>query len=483
MPPYREPLLTRTKIVATVGPACRSPDVLREMVLAGVDVFRLNFAHGTHEEKAAIVAAVRGIAAELGQPVGVLGDLSGPKIRLGELPPDGLTVQADRRYTFVRAANRRSETDLTTSYDGLIDDLREGDRLLLADGSVALRVSEKHADRVVCEVEQPGRLLSRQGVNLPGSRLRIASLTEKDLVDLRWALEQGLDFVGLSFVRCAADIRHLREQINTGTPAHRPFIVAKIEKPEAVDDLDNILHETDMVMVARGDLGVEVDIVRVPVLQKQIIAACNHHCVPVITATQMLESMQQSELPTRAEATDVANAVLDGTDAVMLSGETAVGRHPVRVVTTMSRIAREAEPLLVSRKDLPLGRSTRSAATDLTLAVTLGAIHAAEQLQAGLLVLLTRSGVTAAAVSELRSRVPILALTDDPRTAARLTLTWGVHALVTDRCARPPQEVIDFVRTWGLAHRLLSSGSRFVIVGTTDWSRPGKDVMLVSTVP
>lgn len=480
---YREPLLTRTKIVATVGPSCWAYDTLREMVLAGVDIFRLNFAHGSLEQKAEVVSHIRRIAVEVQQPLGILGDLSGPKIRLGPLPEEGIEIRPDERYAFVRETVLGATNELTTSYSGLIDDLQVGNRVLLADGMVALRVEEKLPDRAVCSVEQPGRLLSRQGVNLPGAKLAIASLTEKDRVDLQWALETGLDFIGLSFVRSAGDIRQLRELIDAAAPARRPLIVAKIEKPDAIDDLDAILEETDAAMVARGDLGVEVDIVKVPALQKRIIAACNLRRVPVITATQMLESMQQNDMPTRAEATDVANAVLDGTDAVMLSGETAAGRHPVRVVSTMSRIAREAELLLTSRKDLPLGRKSRSTATQMTLAVTLGAIHSAERLQAKLLVLMTQTGITATAVSELRSQVPILALTDDPRTAARLTLTWGVHAIVTDIHRLTTEEALHSVHTWGRKHGLLNSGDVVVMVGTTDWSNRSKDLMLVSEVP
>ena len=482
MPAFREPLLTKTKIVATVGPASRSPESLRDLMAAGVDVFRLNFAHGALDEKAAIVADIRRFAAEQLLPIGILGDLSGPKIRLGTLPEEGLAIEADREYAFVPEAGPRGARDLTTSYPGLLNDLQVGDRVLLADGTVALEVTDKQPGRVVCRVLQPGRVLTRQGVNLPGSRLSISSLTPKDLIDLDWALHHGLDFIGLSFVRRAEDIRDLRARIEATGRTNGPAIVAKIEKPEAIENLEAILDETDIVMVARGDLGVEVDIVQVPILQKRIIAACNRRRVPVITATQMLESMVTSDMPTRAEATDVANAVLDGTDAVMLSGETAMGKHPSRVVNTMSRIAREAETLLVRRTELPLGLTSRNAATELTIAVTLSAIQAAERLQARLLVLLTHSGITAAAVSELRSRVPILALTNNPQTAANLSLTWGVHAIVTDLCEAPPPDVSKFVEAWGRQHNLLASGDRFVLVGTTDWSRSGKDLMLVCAV-
>lgn len=489
MSTYREPLLTKTKIVATVGPASRTPEQLRPLIAAGVDVVRLNFAHGTHAEKAEIVADVRRIARELGRNVAILGDLSGPKIRLGQLPEEGRWMEAGAIHAFVRDGVPLGEHDLTTSYPGLVDDLQVGDGVRLADGAVSLRVREKTADRAICSVEQPGRVLSRQGVNLPGAKLRIASVTEQDEADLTWALEQRLDFIGLSFVRSAADLKHLRSLIEARrqdesipgeeATAHRPWIVAKIEKPEAIDDLPAILAETDVVMVARGDLGVEVDIVRVPVLQKRIIAECNQARVPVITATQMLESMIQNELPTRAEVTDVANAVLDGADAVMLSGETAKGRHPATVVTTMSRIAREAETLLATRSELPLGLTTRSTATELTVAITRAAIQTAERIQAKLLVLSTRSGKTAAALSELRSRVPILALTDTAQTASLLALTWGVEAVVTNLAGMSSQQTARFAQTWSAERGLLKAGDRFVLIGTTDWKQEGKDLLLV----
>jgi pyruvate kinase len=483
MPQYSEPLLTKSKIVATVGPASRSPEQLRQLLSAGVDIVRLNFAHGSHADKAEVVAHVRRIAAELGRNVALLADLSGPKIRLGELPPEGRRLQAGETWSFCRDGVTPGERDLTSNYPGLIDDLRPGNQVRMADGAVAVRVRRVTGERAECEVEQPGLIKSRQGVNLPGAQLKIASVTEQDQEDLAWALEQRIEFIGLSFVRSAADLRHLRSLIHAARPAVTPWIVAKIEKPEAVADLDAILAETDVVMVARGDLGVEVDIVEVPVLQKRIIAASNRARVPVITATQMLESMIQNELPTRAEATDVANAVLDGTDAVMLSGETAVGRNPAAAVTTMSRIAREAEPLLVTRSDLPLGLSTRSTATELTVAITRAAIQTAERIGARLLVLATHSGKTAAAVSELRSRVPILALTDSARTSALLTITWGVQALVTDLQHQTPQRLAEQAREWAVERRLLKSGDRLVFVGTTDWSQEGKDLLLVQVVP
>lgn len=479
---YQEPTLAKTKIVATVGPASSSAEQLRELVLAGVDVFRLNFAHGQHEILAGVIRSVRELAKELSRPIGLLGDLAGPKIRLGELPEDGLILQQGETYYFDKEPSEDTRS-LTTTYPGLIEDLVVGNRILLADGVVSMKVVEKSETRITCEVEQPGRLFSRQGVNLPSSQLQLASLTDKDLQDLQFALQQKLDFISLSFVRSASDVHLLRSKIDEAELDYRPLIVSKIEKPEAVDDLENILKETDVVMVARGDLGVEVDIVRVPAIQKRIIRECNKHRVPVITATQMLESMQTNEMPTRAEVTDVANAVLDGTDAVMLSAETAVGVNPAGVVAMMSRIAREVEPLVESNKELPMGHNSRNTATQLTKGITLGAIYAAEEIDASLIVVLSRSGKTAFAISELRGEVPILALTDSSQTARYLTLAWGVVSVVTEIGQATPQEIRDFAIEWGLREGVLKSGDRLVVVGTTDWSDKGKNLLLVHAVP
>lgn len=479
---YEERPLTKTKIVATVGPACFAAAQLRRLVEAGVDVFRLNFAHADYDTLAGVVAAVRAIGTELDRPVGLLGDLAGPKIRLGELPGGALELERGRQVAFVRQPDPADPYALTGTYGGLVDDLDVGNRVLLADGTVGLRVIEKSADRVTCVVEQGGLVRSRQGINLPGAKLRVPCLTDKDRLDLKWALSQELDFIGLSFVRCAGDIRELRQLIESHQPAQPPAIVAKIEKPEAVDDLENIVAETDAAMVARGDLGVEVDIVRVPAIQKQIIRCCNRCGVPVITATQMLDSMQHQRLPTRAEASDVANAVLDGTDAVMLSGETAIGEYPLDSVAMMSRIALEAERLVQSRKDLVTELTARNSVTPTTRAITLGAIHAAERLSADLLVVLTRSGRSAVALSELRSPVPILALTDHVHAARRMCLAWGVRAVVTDACHAAPQEQMDFAIAWGRRQGVLAAGDNVVLVGAAHWQQRGKDVLLVRTV-
>ena len=479
---YIEPRVVKSKIIATVGPACADKETLSDLVSAGVDVFRLNFAHGAHAWLAKIVACVREISEELERPVALLGDLSGPKIRLGTLPEEGLNLHQGQECEFVNEAVPGDPLKLTSTYPHLIADLREGERVLLADGTVAMRVIEITEKSARCRVEQPGLLRSKQGINLPGTTLSTPSLTEKDRSDLAWALEQGLDFVGFSFVRSADDILLLRSVIDESQTENPPHIVAKIEKREAVDDLEAILAVTDAVMVARGDLGVELDITRVPVLQKHIISMCNKHRIPVITATQMLDSMQENDLPTRAEANDVANAILDGSDAVMLSGETAIGKHPVKVVSMMSRIAQETEKLVKSNHLLEDASSSHTRAHDVTEAVTLGAATVAEHLKADLIAVTTHSGRTAMAVSKQRSPVPILALTDRPDTYRRLNLFWGVTSMLTDTLDKQHEQQLGYVVDWGRKVGVLNEGSRVVLVGSTVRPNPGHDLILVHQV-
>ena len=486
---YLEGPLVKTKIVATLGPASETPEKLQQLIEAGVDLFRLNFAHGNYPWFEKIVSSIRDLSRQRGRPVGILGDLSGPKIRLGVLPDEGLRLRHGAMVEFVRAGTDASSTapvpQLTCTYEPLVDDLRVGDRVLLADGTVSLRVVEQDsaAGRVVCEVVQAGLIRSKQGVNLPGVALSTPCLTDKDRADLTWALDHGIDYIGLSFVRCVHDIRLLRQAIAAHPTLTPPWIVAKIEKTEAIADLEAIVAETDAVMVARGDLGVETDIFRVPTLQKQIIRLCNEHRTPVITATQMLDSMQKNESPTRAEASDVFNAVLDGTDAVMLSGETAAGDYPVEAVAMMSRIAREAERLLEPRLSKTDSRSLpRNRATAITEAVTHGAATAAAHLGADLIVAATRGGKTAMAISKQRPAVPILALTDHSEVARRMCLFWGVTPVETNAVKSAPRELLAFVQEFGRKHKLLDSGSKLVLVGSSDWSLEWHDMMLVHVV-
>lgn len=484
VPPVRK--LAKTRIVATVGPACEQPETLQQLILAGVDVFRLNFAHGNHEWLWQILDSIRSISQELSIPVGVLGDLSGPKIRLGELPEEGVHCRDGDQFQFVRHADSASNPrQLTCSYASLIDDVDPGDRILLADGTVAMLVTQKAEDgqSVNCIVSEGGLIRSRQGVNLPGVRLSTPSVTEKDEADLAWALHNELDFIGLSFVRSAADIDHLRGLINTSSPTVNPLIVAKIEKTEAIDDLDAILESTDAVMVARGDLGVEAEISCVPILQKDIIRRCNERRIPVITATQMLDSMQTNDLPTRAEASDVANAVIDGTDAVMLSGETAIGDHPVVCVKMMEKISIEAEPLAARTETPPKLSHQSRRATPITEAVATGAVTVAHELNADLIVVASESGRTALALSRQRSNVPILAVTHREDTARRMCLYWGVHPLESRLVRQSPDALLQYVVHWGLENNTLRPGNRVVVVGRTNWLGEGQDLMMVHEVP
>src|SRR4051812_18794917 len=340
-------MTNRTKIVATIGPASRTPQTLRRLIEAGVNVFRLNFSHGTHEEHSAVLADIRRISREMDRHVAVLQDLCGPKMRLEPLPGDVLDCHLNDEFTIV-SGSPENATELACSYHDLPNDLSIGETVLVADGTVAMMVVDTVPGRARLRVTLPGRIRSRQGLNLPHTELAVSSLTDKDLCDLDWTARHAadVDFVALSFVRSPEDITRLRRELQARSCT--ADIVVKIEKPQAVQHLDGIVAAADAVMVARGDLGVEMDVQRVPAIQKRIIAACNHAHRPVITATQMLNSMEHSSRPTRAEASDVFNAVLDGTDAVMLSGETAVGEYPVEAVVTMRQICAEAEAYLAA---------------------------------------------------------------------------------------------------------------------------------------
>jgi pyruvate kinase len=378
--------MARTRVVATVGPASRTEPVLRALIDAGADVFRLNFSHGTQAEHGAAVELIRRLAG--GRPVGIIQDLAGPKLRLTH-----------------PVAGKVGEIVAIP----LPATVRRGDPVLLADGLMQLEVVDAGRARVVVGGDIP----AGKGINLPSSRLDIPSLTDKDRADLRFGVAQGVDFVALSFVRQAADLDEVKA---SGVP-----VIAKIEKAEAVANLEEIVRAADGVMVARGDLGVEIPIERVPVVQKEIIALANRCARPVITATQLLRSMVESPLPTRAEATDVANAVLDGTDAVMLSEETAVGRYPLDAVRIMHRIATEAEKLLPAR--------TGGAGSDVADLIAEAACAMAERVAARAIVVPTRSGFTALQVARRRPRPPILALTPDEAVRRRLSLVWGVTAV------------------------------------------------------
>jgi len=423
--------MMRTRIVCTLGPASDEESVLRAMIRAGMDVARINFSHGSHDDHRRRIALVRRLADEEGAQVAVMGDLQGPKFRIGDLPPTGVQLAPEQPVRLSATQPYAAGPDgliIPMPHPDFIDALRAGQRLLVDDGEMALRVVE-HArgGEAECRVVEGGLLTSRKGVSAPGARLALSAITPKDRDDLAFAVAQSLDALALSFARRADDVRELRGLV-AGLGGDQ-WLVAKIEKPEAVDDLPEILRATDAVMVARGDLGVEAPAEEVPFYQKAIIHSCLHAGVPVITATQMLQSMIESASPTRAEASDVANAVLDGTDAVMLSGETAVGRHPVEAVEAMARIATRAEAnpwagVHTRPNDQPDPSLPQPDVT--TGAITCAAVEMAAALQARAIVCTTVTGRTARMIARHRPCLPILALTPSEHTRRFTAFMWGV---------------------------------------------------------
>jgi pyruvate kinase len=487
--PYREATgKTRTKIVATLGPASSNALLIGRLVDAGADVFRLNFSHGTHDDHTAVFNLIRRIGDEKEVQLAVLQDLCGPKIRLGEIP--GGVVACDLDADFILSAEPKQGDDphnLTSTHPELADDMEVGQSVLFADGTVAMNVVARGAGWAKLKVTLPGQIRSHQGINVPGAGLSVATLTEKDLDDLKWTETHDVDYVGLSFVRTADDINRLRERLTGKGITAR--IIAKIEKPQAVDNLHAIVALADAVMIARGDLGVELDVTRVPEIQKRIIEVCRRARTPVITATQMLGSMELSSRPTRA-------------DAVMLSGETAIGAYPVESVTMMSRIVGQAErrhlanrraSTLVSwpEASCALSESTGLAnpvtaragsVRPITESVVEAACQIAERLSAALIVVETHSGRTATALSSQRGGTLILALGHEISTIRSMSLLWGVvpepMPAVTSRA-----ELRDFVLKWGAARGLIASGARIVLIRGSDPADPTHNELEVYEVP
>jgi pyruvate kinase len=417
----------RTKIVATIGPASESEEMLRRLIEAGMDVVRLNFSHRSAEQAKPLVARIRKVADELGVFVGILGDLRGPRIRVGEMQ-DG-AVQLDQGQKIVLTPNPVIGTaeKIGVSFRGLANDVAHGTIVLLDDGNIELQVVDRLvAGEVLCEVLRGGELKSNKGINLKNRLISLPSLTTKDYQDLDFAVSQELDFLALSFVQSAADVRFLKQTL-AERGASIP-VIAKIERQNALEDIENIVKECFGVMVARGDLALEMSFEDVPIAQKRIISVCRQAGVPVITATQMLESMTAFHKPTRAEAADVANAILDGTDAVMLSGESAVGKFPVEVVATMATIAARAE-LAWMRGELPSSVELRPVA-DLDGAVGQATAMIASSVSARAIVAATTSGTTVRRVSCHRPKMPVIALCSSPETCRRMSLLWGVEPVL-----------------------------------------------------
>jgi pyruvate kinase len=456
--------MARTKIICTLGPASESPEVMRSLVRAGMDVARINFSHGDHETHARSIAALRRIADEERQIVAVMADLQGPKLRVGEIDEPGIELDEGDIVTLTAHPRPDVKGDIPVPHPQLLRDLRSGQTVLLDDGHLELVVIGLSDGGLKCRVVTGGELTSRKGINVPGATLRFSALTDKDRDDAVFALEQGVDFIALSFVRRAADVRELRQFLK-GKQGD-VSIIAKIEKPEALAVFDEILAEADGIMVARGDLGVETPAEEVPFHQKRIIRACNQVGKPVITATQMLQSMMSNPRPTRAEASDVVNAVLDGTDAAMLSGETAVGRYPIVATSVMEKICTNAEVHLPYGRLLrdDICRPTQRASAE---AISAAAVDIANEVDAQAIITATMSGMTARMVARHRPSVPIVAVTPDRETLYRLALVWGVM----------PVRVPEFNNTDEMVKVMVRAAREADLV---DWGDP---VVLMAGIP
>lgn len=469
---------SQTKIVATLGPASDSYDTICSLIRAGVDVFRLNTAHGSLDEHGERLRRIRQAEREIGWPVGVLVDLGGPKIRLGELVGGSLECTPGMKVRFVKNDKAERVSDLTSTYPSLVDELNVGDRVMLADGTVALRVIDKKPDYAECEVIQPGLIRSRQGINLPGVKLKVAALTEADKEAVAWAMGQEVDFLGLSFVRYPDDIAALRA-LTSNAPVP-PAIIAKIEKPEALERLEEIVSASDGVMVARGDLGVEVDIAEVAVIQKRIIQVANRLRKPVIVATQMLDSMQHSRLPTRAEVTDVANAILDGADACMLSGETAVGKYPLESVQMMHRIAMATEATM-NRLRYDEEPFEIQEGNPITEAVVKHAGTMATELGAKMLITVTRSGLTTLIIAKHRFPVLTVGISESVAVLRRMSLYRGIVPL-RSAPVHDTKQLLDFVLNWARRQDLVQKGDRVIFLFGTGTAPSAHNTVAVYVV-
>jgi pyruvate kinase len=462
--------MRKTKILCTLGPASASLEMIGKLLDAGMNAVRINFSHGTHEEHARTIDCVRAAGHDRDRMVPIVADLQGPKIRTGKLRGGGpVDLRAGHTLTLTSRPAVGNSKRVSIDYATLAEDVKAGDRILLADGKVELRISKIDGEDVVCEVQNDGELGERKGVNVPGAALKLPSITPKDEKDLAFALSHQVDYIAQSFVRRAEDIRLTKKIIKQH--AADTHVIAKLEKPQALDHLSEILKAADAVMVARGDLGVELSPWKVPMAQKRIIQEAAQMRIPVITATQMLESMIQNPSPTRAEASDVANAVLDGSDALMLSGETAIGKYPLESVKIMARIIEAAEENL-PRADLLLRRAPGSTG-DLSSEVARSAARLAHELEACYIVVYTESGYTARLVSKYRPNCSILGLSRHAQVCQRMKLLWGVRAKPIQQ-VRDIDELVDRVQSLLLELHWVKPGDLICIVAGTPFEVRGK---------
>ena len=455
--------MRKTKIVCTLGPATNDKEIIKEVVEAGMNVARMNFSHGDHDEHKQRIDMVKEAEKETGQTVGLMLDTKGPEIRTGEMKGDKIQLEADTELVITKEDVEGTTEMISVSYKDLAQDMEIGNKILIDDGLIELEVTEIDGDNVVTRVVNGGELGSRKGVNLPGVKVSLPALTEKDISDIRFGVKQGIHFIAASFVRKANDVIEIRKILEE-SGNEDIFIIAKIENQEGVENLDDILEVADGIMVARGDLGVEIPAEKVPIVQKMMIRKCNEASKPVITATQMLDSMIRNPRPTRAEASDVANAIFDGTDATMLSGESAAGKYPVESVETMAQIAKEVENS-ESYKEKFAGKY-EFAAESVTGAISLATCQTSEELGAEAIITSTGSGLTARTVSKYRPQTPIIAVTPNKRVLHQLAMTWGVSPLLAARSSTT-DEMMDNAITTALEHELIEEGDLVTITAGT----------------
>jgi len=464
--------MPRTKIICTIGPASGSPEIMRGLIRAGMDVARINFSHGDHSTHGRSIATLRQVAEEEGRLVAIMADLQGPKFRVGEIESGAVELREGEVVTLTSRLRSGATDEIPVPHPELLRDLRPGQTVLLDDGRLELAVMRAGEGCLKCRVVTGGRLTSHKGINVPGATLRFSALTPKDREDVAFALEQEVDFFALSFVRRAADVRELRQFLkDKGADVS---IIAKIEKPEALSVFDEILAEADGIMIARGDLGVETPAEEVPFHQKRIIRACNQAGKPVITATEMLQTMMENPRPTRAEASDIANAILDGTDAVMLSGETAIGRYPVEAAETMAMISANAEA------HLPYGRLLHGEShrhETITEAISCAAVEIASEVGARAIITATMSGRTARMVARHRPSVPIVAVTPSRTTLSRLALVWGVVPVQVSEF-KTTDEMVQVMVQAARETNLVAWGDRVVLTAGIPFGSGGETNML-----
>ncbi|MBA4495284.1 pyruvate kinase [Paenactinomyces guangxiensis] len=451
-------MLRKTKIVCTIGPASEDVETLKQLIEHGMNVARLNFSHGSHQEHGARIQNIRQAAWETGKTISILLDTKGPEIRTGDLKDPSVDLVAGQQITLTTEQILGDAGRISVSYTGLPGDVYPGATILIDDGLIGLTVERIEGTEIICKIANGGTLKSRKGVNIPGVQINLPGITEKDAQDILFGIEQGVDFIAASFVRKPQDVLEIRKLLEEHQSDIQ--IISKIENEEGIDNLEAILEVSDGLMVARGDLGVEIPAEEVPLVQKETIKKCNRLGKPVITATQMLDSMQRNPRPTRAEASDVANAIFDGTDAIMLSGETAAGKYPVEAVSTMARIALHTETALGYHELLK--QRAREIGNSITDSISQAVVHTAHHLDCTAILTATERGYTARMVSKYRPKAPIVAVTPNERVLRKLTLVWGVYPVMGGR-AVTTDEMFQTAISASLANQFVSQGDLVII--------------------